>query len=57
MPEKLKACFDRLQTLDILPTVGNLETLLQTLYDIREVYQKLKAMESDDDAGKKTDTE
>lgn len=57
MPEKLEACFERLQSLDIVPTISNMETLLQTLYDIREVYQKLKAMESDDDAGKETDTE
>lgn len=38
MKEKLEACFDRLQELEIKPTITNMEILLQTLYDLREVY-------------------
>ena len=45
MKEKISACFDRLQTLDIKPTVGNLEAILQTLYDLREVYNELERIE------------
>ena len=41
MRNKLVACFDRLQTLDIVPTLSNMETLVQTLYDLREVYHML----------------
>ena len=47
MKEKLKACYERLQKLDIQPTRGNMETLLQTLYDLQEVYQELERMEAD----------
>ena len=42
MPEKLEACFERLQRLDIRPTLSNMEILLQTLYDLRDVYLELK---------------
>ena len=38
MREKLEACFDRLQSLDIQPTLGNMEKLVQTLYDLRDIY-------------------
>ena len=37
----LEACFDRLQKLDIQPTLANMEILVQTLYDLRELYEKL----------------
>ena len=47
MKEKLKACFDRLQGLDIPPTLGNMEILVQTLYDLREVYHEMERMEAD----------
>ena len=47
MKEKITACFDRLQTLEILPTRSNMETLLQTLYDLQEVYQELERMDTD----------
>ena len=50
MLEKLETCFDRLQTLDIKPTLDNMEKLLQTLYDRREVYQKLKEGEACEEA-------
>lgn len=56
MPEKLEAAYNRLQSLDIVPTVSNMETLLQSLYDIREVYQQLKKM-GDDADGQETDSE
>lgn len=41
MKEKLEACFKRLQTLDIMPTESNMEKLLQTLYDLKEIYRTL----------------
>ena len=48
MKEKIKECFDRLQALDITPTLGNMEILVQTLYDLRQGYQKLEEMEADE---------
>ena len=48
MKEKLKDCFERLQRLDIDPTLKNMEALVQTLYDLRDVYQELERMENDD---------
>ena len=45
MLEKLEKCFERLQGLNISPTLHNMETLLQTLYDLREVYNELKTKE------------
>ena len=48
MKEKLKACFDRLQTLQLPPTKNNMETLLQTLYDLQEIYLALKEDDADD---------
>ena len=41
MKEKIEACFSRLQELDIMPTLPNMEKLVQTLYDLRDVYQML----------------
>ena len=43
------ACFERLQTLQIQSGLENMERLLQTLYDLREVYQELNG--GDGDAG------
>ena len=48
MLEKLEACYERLQGLDIKSTVTNMEKLLQSLYDIREAYQELKEGEEHD---------
>ena len=42
MLEKLEQCFERLQSLAITPTLSNMEALLQTLYDLRDVYNELK---------------
>lgn len=42
MPEIIKNCYERLQTLQIAPTLTNMEILLQTLYDLRSVYQQLE---------------
>lgn len=47
MKEKIEACFNRLQGLDIKPTLTNMETLVQTLYDLRDVYNELERMEQD----------
>lgn len=47
--EKLDATFNRLQSLNILPTLSNMETLVQSLYEIREVYQFLKTLKGEDD--------
>ena len=44
---KLDACFSRLQDLQIKPTLGNMEILVQTLYDLREVYNELKERDND----------
>lgn len=44
---KLDGCFDRLQNLQIKPTLGNMEILVQTLYDLREVYSELERMKAD----------
>ena len=44
---KLEACFSRLQDLDIKPTLTNMEKLVQTLYDLREVYNELKERDND----------
>ena len=41
MLEILGRCYERLQGLDIQPTQNNLEALLQTLYDLKEVYMSL----------------
>lgn len=58
MKEKLTACFDRLQTLDIAPTLGNMEKLVQTLYDLQEVYRELTEKEAkDNERGAETDPE
>lgn len=53
MKEKLEACFDRLQTLEIQPTLANMEKLVQTLYDLRDMYNELE----DDDGRTETDPE
>lgn len=50
MKEKIKSCFDRLQKLDIPPSVNNLEILLQTLYDLREVYNSIRDGEESADS-------
>ena len=46
--EKLDACFSRLQNLDIKPTLKNMEKLVQTLYDLRDVYNELKRGEDNE---------
>ena len=48
MREKLEACFKRLQNLDIQPTLPNMEKLVQTLYDLRDVYESLEKEAEDD---------
>lgn len=48
MKEILEKCYERLQTLNIIPTRNNMEILLQTLYDIQAVYRQLKEAEEHD---------
>lgn len=48
MKEKINECYKRLQMLSIAPTRGNMEILLQTLYDLQLVY---KALEESENAG------
>ena len=57
--KKLDDSFDRLQNLDIKCTLGNMEKLVQTLYDLRDVYKELKKMnmEAKTDGGQTADTE
>ena len=45
MKEKIEACFNRLQELDIKPTLTNMEKLVQTLYDLRDLYNELEEAE------------
>ena len=52
LKEKINECYMRLQRLNITPTRENMEILLQTLYDLRDVYDKL---ERGMDDGWKTD--
>ena len=48
MKEKLNECYERLQTLNMPNTRHNMETILQTLYDLQEVYWELERMENDE---------
>lgn len=50
MLELLERSFDRLQELEIKPTLHNMETLVQTLYDLRTVYNRLKEEQDGDRA-------
>lgn len=53
MKEILEVCFGRLQRLDIKPTLNNMELLLQTLYDLRKIYNEM----GKDDGREKADPE
>lgn len=55
MREKLEAIFERLQSLDIKPTLFNMELLVQTLYDLRDIYEALG--KEDGDGGSAADSE
>lgn len=46
MKEKLNEVYKRLQTLNLPPTQGNLETMLQCLYDLKSIYNELEAKEA-----------
>lgn len=56
MKDKIASCFERLQTLDIKPTKDNMEKLLQSLYDLQEVYEKIGEKEGEN-GGSAADTE
>ena len=45
--ELLDLCYTRLQGLQIKATRDNMETLLQTLYDLRRINEKLKEGQND----------
>lgn len=46
MLEKLDASFNRLQDLQIKPTLPNMEILVATEYDLRDIYEALKKEEA-----------
>jgi hypothetical protein len=56
--KKIERCFERLQRLEIKPTLENMETLLQTLYDLRDVYNDLRKAwkEGEEDGGAEINT-
>ena len=47
MLERIQKCFERLQQLNVPPTETNMSILLQTLYDLRDVYNELKGKNED----------
>lgn len=49
---KIGTAYERLQTLDIMPTRKNMEILLQTLYDLKDVYKKMEGEEQNADRQK-----
>ena len=49
---KIGTAYERLQTLDIMPTRKNMEILLQTLYDLKDVYNKMEEEEQNADRQK-----
>ena len=51
--ELLNLCYTRLQGLQITATRDNMETLLQTLYDLRHINEKLEKLKE----GQKDGTE
>lgn len=52
MKEKILECFERLQDLDIKASLPNMEKLVQTLYDLRDIYN---AIGGDTDGGPEAD--
>ena len=54
MLKKLKESFDTLQTLEIQPTLQNMEKLVTVLYNLREIYQEL---EKGEEHGQEADPE
>ena len=42
MKAKLGAAYERLQTLDITPTLSNMEKLIQSLYDLKDIFNELE---------------
>lgn len=42
--EKAESCFSRLQGIDITATLDNMEKLVQSLYEIRDIYSELGAI-------------
>ena len=46
MLEKINACYERLQKLNIQATRENMEILTQTLYDLQDVFKELEGEKS-----------
>lgn len=46
MKEKIKATFERLQNMNIQSTLSNMEILVQSLYDLRAVYNEMEVKEN-----------
>ena len=42
MKAKLEACYERLQKMTITATLENMEIMVQTLYDLRDMYHEAK---------------
>lgn len=51
MKEKLAGIFEQLQSLDIRPTLGNMEILVSVLYELREIYNEMGKDEGHDGNG------
>ncbi len=47
---KIDTVYKRLQTLDIMPTLKNMEKLLQTLYDLKDIYNEMGENDGGDKA-------
>ena len=52
--KKVSDIFDKMQTLNIYSHKSNVETFLQILYDLQDVYQMLEEKAGDEDNGRDT---
>ena len=57
LKEKLERCYDRLQNLYIQATVSNMESLLQTIYDLHDVYNNMKEETPNERSEDRTETD
>ena len=55
MKAKIEACYKRLQKMTITATLENMEIMVQTLYDLRDMYHEMK--EGDEDGRDQAGTE
>ena len=47
MKEKIEKCYDQLQTVTIMATKKNLETMLNALYELEDIYKQMTKGEAD----------